>query len=36
MIAYVPQETIIIDGSISDNITLGLDTNIDKLKFLKY
>ncbi len=35
MIAYVPQETIIIDGSISDNITLGLDTNIDKLKIFE-
>ena len=35
MIAYVPQETIIIDGSISDNITLGLDTNIDKFKIIE-
>ena len=35
MIAYVPQETIIIDGSISDNITLGLDTNIDKFKIFE-
>ena len=32
MIAYVPQETIIIDGSISDNITLGLNNDIDKFK----
>ena len=35
MFAYVPQETIIIDGSISDNITLGLDTNIDKFKIFE-
>ena len=35
MIAYVPQETIIIDGSISDNITLGLDNNIDKFKIIE-
>jgi len=35
MIAYVPQETIIIDGSISDNITLGLDKNIDKFKIFE-
>ena len=35
MIAYVPQETIIIDGSISDNITLGLETNIDKFKIFE-
>ena len=35
MIAYVPQETIIINGSISDNITLGLESNIDKFKMIK-
>lgn len=35
MIAYVPQETIIIDGSIADNITLGLDKNIDKFKIFE-
>ena len=35
MIAYVPQETIIIDGSISDNITLGLESNIDKFKIIE-
>ena len=31
-ISYVPQETIIIEGSISDNIVLGLDTDIDNNK----
>ena len=35
MIAYVPQETIIINGSVSDNITLGLDNNIDKFKIIE-
>ena len=28
-ISYVPQETIIIEGSISDNIALGLNEDID-------
>ena len=35
MISYVPQETIIIDGSISDNVTLGVSKNYDKNKIIR-
>ena len=35
MISYVPQETIIIDGSISDNITLGLSEKNENSKIIE-
>ncbi len=35
MISYVPQETIIIDGSISDNITLGLSERNENSKIIE-
>ena len=34
-ISYVPQETIIIDGSISANISLGLNENINMNQLIK-
>ena len=35
IISYVPQETIIIDGSISDNITLALGKKIENAKIIE-
>ena len=35
MISYVPQETIIIDGSISDNITLGFSEKNENSKIIE-
>ncbi len=34
-ISYVPQETIIIDGSVSENISMILDHKIDKTRLIQ-
>lgn len=35
LISYVPQETIILNSSITDNITLGLNKNVNEIKLIK-